>query len=292
MPIFSSATTTSDFNLTEPSVTKSINEIGKRSYSNQKRRSLLQPSPSVQIKKKSSLFFFNLRLDSFLTQSNKEQKNQSNNIDQKQELHSSYLQLLRGQSKSINNKLLTNNNSTEQHTAVNVETNKSLKREKSRSKENDFKIQTPSTSSRTSNDAFYLFPNDLNKTCDNETESKLLKSRFHSPFLLRKAFSQVYNYNPFLSYKERNNAIINDLDQISGLSSTSSTMQNSDSGLSSVTSTQLLYSELKECFEKGEPYNSIENKFKKSFYAFWCLDEMGNSIFHLAAKHAALDTLK
>ena len=102
MPIFSSATTTSDFNLTEPSVTKSINEIGKRSYSNQKRRSLLQPSPSVQIKKKSSLFFFNLRLDSFLTQSNKEQKNQSNNLDQKQELHSSYLQLLRGQSKSIN----------------------------------------------------------------------------------------------------------------------------------------------------------------------------------------------
>jgi hypothetical protein len=123
----------------------------------------------------------------------------------------------------------------------------------------------------------------------NPNNSDLLKSRLNSPFYLRKSYSQAYKYNPFIL----STCSSNELDQISRISSsTSSTTIPTDSGLSSVDSTQLLCAELKECLEKGETYNSIEIKFRKNLYAFWCLDEYGNSIFHLAAKYGSLDVLR
>ena len=146
--------------------------------------------------------------------------------------------------------------------------------------------QQNSTSSSTSKKSFNFFENIKIINPDN---SDLLKSRINSPFYLRKSYSEAYKYNPFIL----STCSSNELDQISRISSsTSSTTIPTDSGLSSVDSTQLLCAELKDCLGKGESYNNIEIKFRKNLYAFWCLDEYGNSIFHLAAKYGSLDVLR
>ena len=141
-------------------------------------------------------------------------------------------------------------------------------------------VSTPSASSK---DSFSFFNN-----CNNN-KSDLLKSRLSSPFYLRKSHSEAYKCNPFLL----SNNYATDSDQISHISSsTSTTTIRTDSGLSSVDSVQLLCAELKDCLKKGESYYNIEIKFRKSLYAFWCLDEYGNSIFHLAAKYGKIDVLR
>jgi hypothetical protein len=214
-----------------------------------------QLKTTIPLKKK-SLFFFNLKLDA-LSSSKQQQK-------QQQQQPSSYLQLFKTHSISIKNHLISQKNHE------NFDSSSPLKQ--SRHVVN--KVSTPSA---TSKDSFSFFEDIQNKT---------ERSHPNSPFLLRKTRSQVYTYNPFISTN-------GDLDQISRISSSTSTNTiRTDSGLSSVDSTQLLCSELKDCLEKGESYNNIEIKFRKNLYAFWSLDELGNSIFHLAAKYGCLDVLR
>lgn len=147
-------------------------------------------------------------------------------------------------------------------------------------------INVKNQNSISSKDSYKFFENIRQ---DKDGKPEILKSRLSSPFFLRKSYSEAYKYNPFIT----SNNGSHDLDQISRISSsTSSTTIRTDSGLSSVDSTQLLCAELKDCLEKGESYSNIEIKFRKNLYAFWCLDEYGNSIFHLVAKYGSLDALR
>lgn len=91
-----------------------------------------------------------------------------------------------------------------------------------------------------------------------------------------------FTLSPFISRKS------DDIDQISN-SESISTLK-TDSGLESVDSNNLLYTELKDYFENGNLNTAIEAKYKSNILMTY--DNFGNSIFHLAAKYGTVETLK
>jgi hypothetical protein len=88
--------------------------------------------------------------------------------------------------------------------------------------------------------------------------------------------------SPYISRKSDSS------DQLSNSESVSTFK--TDSGLESVDSNNLLYTELKDYFENGSPNMTIETKYKSNILLTY--DNFGNSIFHLAAKYGKVETLK